>query len=102
MLLIICHIMSKMACFLYGLSCFTHNFQYTRKWDGEFGKGTEGGGERIRTKLKWRSAIYLPQVCVCVCVCVCMPVCVCVCVRARVRVCVRVTLLLQQNTRTCK
>ena len=58
------------------------NFQYTRKWDGEFGKGTEGGGERIRTKLKWRSAIYLPQVCVCVCVCLC------VCVSARARACV--------------
>ena len=30
---------------------------YARKWDGEYGKGPEGGGERIRTKLKWRFKI---------------------------------------------
>lgn len=33
------------------------NERYTRKWQGEYGKGLEGGGERIRTKLKWRVPI---------------------------------------------
>ena len=34
--------------------------KYARKWDGEYGKGIEGGGVRIRTKLKWR--FRMPQV----------------------------------------
>jgi len=33
------------------------NEKYARKWQGEYGKGPEGGGERIRTKLKWRVPI---------------------------------------------
>lgn len=31
--------------------------RYTSKWGGEYGKGPEAGGERIRTKLKWRIPI---------------------------------------------
>lgn len=31
--------------------------QYIRKWGGAYGKGPEGGGERIRTKLQWRISI---------------------------------------------
>ena len=27
---------------------------YLTKWDGEYGKGVEGSGERVRTKLEWR------------------------------------------------
>jgi hypothetical protein len=35
--------------------------RYTRKWGGAYGKGPEGGGERIRTKLQWRIPIHPQQ-----------------------------------------
>jgi hypothetical protein len=88
MLLVICHIISKMSRFLYGVSCFTQLPVHTqvgwRVWERDRGRRGENSYQIEM------AVCHLPSAGVCVCVC--MPVCACVRVRACVRACVQVTL----------